>query len=56
MSEELIEKMNTLMYFLVKGAARDSFVDFLDEMGISMEEYDEIKKEWGKIGIKKPYI
>jgi phenylalanine-4-hydroxylase len=36
------KKFETLMYYLVKGAARDSFVDFLEYIGLTMQEYDEI--------------
>ena len=56
MKDELKEKMNTLMYFLVKEAARSSFVEFLEEIEISDDDYEEIKKEWGKIGITRTYI
>ena len=50
------EKMNSLMYFLVKGAARYSFTEFLEELGISDEDYKAIKEEWAKIGITSTYI
>ena len=50
------EKMNSLMYFLIKGAARDSFTDFLEDLGIDDEDYKAIKKEWAKIGITSTYI
>ena len=51
-----IEKMNSLMYFLVKGAARDSFAEFLEELGIDDDDYAAIKAEWAKIGITSTYI
>lgn len=38
------EKFGRLMYFLTKLAARDSFVDFLEDLDISEDEYEEIKK------------
>ena len=50
------EKMNTLMYSLIKDAARYSFQEYLDDHGISEEDYQEIKKEWAKIGITSTYI
>ena len=56
MNDELKVKMNSLMYFLVRGAARYSFSEFLEEVGISDDEYKEIKKEWEKIGITKTYL
>lgn len=37
-------KMDTLIYFLGKEAARSSFVDFLEDRGITEEEYEAIKK------------
>ncbi len=50
------EKMNTLMYFLIKDACRDSFTEYLEECEISMNEYKEIKKIWlEKLGVI-PYI
>lgn len=56
MESELLEKMNNLMYFLVKDAARQSFSEFLEDLDISHDEYEEIKAEWKKIGISKTYI
>ena len=56
MTNERKEKMNTLMYYLVKCAALNSFTDFLDNIGVSMEEYQEFKKELEKIGITETYI
>lgn len=47
MTPELQAKMQTFMYFLTKGAARDSFIDFLEFCDISEEEYRQIK-EWFK--------
>jgi hypothetical protein len=37
LSPELIGKANDMMYFLTKNAARDSFVDFLENAGLSEE-------------------
>jgi hypothetical protein len=56
MSDNLKKKMNTLMYFLTKEAARVSFVEFLEELDISEDEYSAIKAEWEKIGINKTYV
>jgi orotate phosphoribosyltransferase-like protein len=56
MNDELKEKMNTLMYFLTKEAARSSFVEFIEDIGISDEDYKDIKAEWKKIGITKTYV
>lgn len=56
MNEQLKRQMNTLMYHLTKNAARQSFSDFLSDNGISYDEYNEIKKEWEKIGITDTYV
>lgn len=55
MTTEQLEKMNSLMYFMTKEVARSSFKEFLEDLGISDDEYDLIKKEWEKIGITKTY-
>ena len=56
MTEELQKKMQTLMYFLTKNAARSSYVEFLEECGINYDEYQEIKEVWAeKLGVK-PYV
>ncbi|MCW2256264.1 putative membrane protein [Providencia alcalifaciens] len=49
------EKLQTLMYYLTKEAARSSFMEFLEEIEVSEEEYDEIK-EWFKQFDIKPYV
>ncbi|HDF8568016.1 TPA: hypothetical protein PEO98_002168 [Enterobacter hormaechei subsp. hoffmannii] len=41
---------SNLMYALTKEAARNSFLDFLEEWGI--EDYDEIKAFLAKNGVK----
>jgi len=56
MEDKLKEKMNTLMYFLTKNAARVCFDEFLEEIGISEDEYEDIKSEFEKFGITKTYI
>lgn len=38
------KKFETFMYALLKTAARESFVDFLDDWGLTEEDYQEIKK------------
>lgn len=56
MSEELQKKMQTLMYYLTKNAARDSYAEFLEECGIDEREYEEIRNVWKeKLGVK-PYV
>ena len=35
MDNELKEKMNRLMYYLTKDAARSSFMEYIEEMDIS---------------------
>lgn len=48
--------MQKLMYALTKEAARSSYQDFLDNLGITDEDYERIKAEWKeKLGIT-PYI
>ncbi len=56
MSNELKNKMNLLMYYLIKDAARDSFSEYLEGLDIDDDDYAEIKAEWAKIGITKTYI
>lgn len=56
MNDELKAKMNDLMYRLTKHAARNSFMEFLeDEVGITEEDYEQIKEEWEKMGITRTY-
>ena len=56
MNDELKVKMNELMYSFTKDAARLSFVEYREDMGISDEDYEAIKKEWAKIGITSTYL
>jgi len=50
------EKMQSLMYHLTKEAARSSYHDFLENLEINEDEYEEIKRIWAeKLGIK-PYV
>jgi len=56
MDKKLHAKMQLLMYFLTKSAARDSYREFLENLEISDEDYELIKKEWKeKLGIT-PYV
>lgn len=45
------EKLQVLMYALGKEAARSSFRDFLDESGITDDEYEEIKAFLHQFGV-----
>jgi hypothetical protein len=38
------EKLDTLMYALMKGARNISLMDFIHNWGISIKEYEEIEK------------
>ncbi|CDH25143.1 hypothetical protein [Xenorhabdus bovienii] len=53
--EKTPEKLQTLIYFLTKEAARNSYSDFLEGLGISNEEYSEIKAWFSQLGIE-PYV
>lgn len=56
MNEELQKKMQRLMYYLTKNAAMQSYSEFLEELDISEEDYQEIKEIWwDKLGVK-PYV
>ncbi|MEY0039244.1 hypothetical protein AB7W68_18350 [Providencia rettgeri] len=48
-------KLQNFIYYLTKDAARNSFNDWLEDAGISYEEYGEIK-EWFKQFDIKPYV
>jgi hypothetical protein len=37
------KKFSTLMYWLTKTVAKYDFTDFLEEIGLTMEEYHEIR-------------
>ena len=50
--EEMIEKTEQLLYWLVKEAARDSFMDWLEESEFLYEEWVEVKANLiDKLGI-----
>jgi hypothetical protein len=38
------QKFSSLMYFLTKLAANDSFEEFLEEIDLSQDDYEKIKK------------
>lgn len=39
-----IKKLETLLYFLIKDAAKYSFTEFLEEIGLTDNDYQEMKK------------
>ena len=43
MNEDLRVKFGTMMYVLTKAAARDSFCDFLEAYGVTVEEWEAIR-------------
>lgn len=56
MTEHQQDQMQTLIYALTKNAARDSYREFLEDWGISKEDYDQLKvilKE--RLGVT-PYV
>jgi len=56
MGEEIQKKMQTIMYALTKNAARSSYVEFLEDWGITEDDYEQIKAIWAeKLGVK-PYV
>jgi len=56
MNDDIQTKLQTLMYFLTKNAARNSYREFLEDLGISEEDYKEIKAIWkDKLNIE-PYV
>jgi hypothetical protein len=50
-----IKSIDSVMYFLVKDASRDSWTEFLENCGCTEEEWQEFKDELEKIGITKTY-
>jgi hypothetical protein len=52
----LQKKLQSLMYYLTKEAARTSYREFLEFLDINESEYEEIKKIWkDRLGVK-PYV
>ena len=57
LKEPELSKMSTLMYFLIKNAARSSFVDFLKELDLTLDDYNNLRDIMIKeFGISKPYL
>ena len=55
-SQALQEKLQKLMYYLTKEAARTSYREFLEFLDINEDEYLQIKSIWKeKLGVK-PYV
>lgn len=48
MNEELKKKALTLIYFMQKECARESWVDFLDYLGITIDEAKDIFRHIAK--------
>jgi len=48
MNQDQKNMFTALMYGLLKNAARSSFVDFLEDLNITSEEYKELKKVIGE--------
>ena len=56
MNEEIQNKMQDLMYSLTKNAARESYLDFLEYLDITWDEYEMIKEVWKeKLGVEPTY-
>ena len=53
-SDLILEAKNNLIYSLTKEAARSGFIDFLEAIEVTEEQYEAIKAEWIEQGIK-PY-
>ena len=57
MNDDLMQKANSLFYALTKAAARNSFVEYLEDAGVTQSEWQEIKSEiTRKTGIESFYI
>ena len=57
MNDDLIQKANSLFYALTKDAARNSFIEYLEDSGVTQDEWQEIKSEiTSKTGIESFYI
>jgi hypothetical protein len=50
--EELLEKFSTLIYFMNKEVAKNSFVDFLEFCDLTHEEWKILKKWLNENGLK----
>jgi len=49
-------KMQTIMYYLTKNAARESYKEFREDIGISDSDYEEIKDTWKEKLDIEPYV
>ncbi len=57
MNDDLMQKANSLFYALTKDAARNSFIEYLEDAGVTQGEWQEIKSEiTSKTGIESFYI
>jgi len=56
MNEQLLIKANDLFYRLTKDAAREDFIEYLECLDITYDEWKEIKEHLSKIGINKSYV
>jgi len=57
MNDDLIKKANAMFYRLTKDAARYSFIEYLEDAGLTSDEWQEIKSEIAsKTGIESFYI
>ena len=45
MNDDLIKKANAMFYRLTKDAARDSFIEYLEDAGLTSDEWQKIKAE-----------
>lgn len=55
--EEIQVKTGKLMYALTKHAARNSFVEFLEEWNLTIDEYHEIRDNMMEVlKISRPYV
>lgn len=45
MNKDNKEAFNKMMYAMTKQAAKHSFIEFLEELEITEEQYEDIKKE-----------
>jgi tRNA A37 threonylcarbamoyladenosine biosynthesis protein TsaE len=45
MNDDLIKKANAMFYRLTKDAARYSFIEYLEDAGLTLDEWEKIKSE-----------
>jgi len=55
-NDDLKKKISSLMYALTKTAAREDFVEFLDCEGLTLNDYEDIKRFWESVGITGTYL